>query len=551
MKTAYTKVGKGVKKKTAKQSEILDGQIANSSGCAVYKADNWKQLDRFLILGSAGGTYYIGEDKLTADNVKSIEQCIKEDGVRAVNQIVAVSDAGRAPSNDPAILALAFASTSDNLETRAAAFAAVPKVCRIGTHLFHFAQFREQCNGGWGRRMRRAIANWYNKKNDESVSYQIGKYQARDGWSHRDLLMLGHVKPADKNRSLIYQWASAKSDEVNLDELKTASPKLWAYEMVKKAETDKQVVALVDEFNLPLEMVPSEKQSKKVFELMLDNFKIEALMRNLGKLSSLEILKDGNFAEVKHVCDRLKNADEIKGGRLHPLKILVALKMYAQGHGMKGSLSWKPVQKVVDALDEAFYKAFDFVEPTGKRYMLALDISGSMSSQLAGSPISCAEGTGALAMVFAKREENSIIRGFASGSSSGYSYHGRSETYMMDLEIGTRDRLDAVVKKVCNRNFGSTDCALPFEWLIKEKIQVDAVIVMTDNETNHGGSRQPMAALRDYRSKMGVPGCKLIVIGMEANPFTIADPSDPNCLDIVGFDTSVPNVIADFCSDKM
>jgi 60 kDa SS-A/Ro ribonucleoprotein len=44
---------------------------------------------------------------------------------------------------------------------------------------------------------------------------------------------------------------------------------------------------------------------------------------------------------------------------------------------------------------------------------------------------------------------------------------------------------------------------------------------------------------------MGIPA-RLIVVGMVANGFTIADPDDPGMLDVVGFDTSAPALMADF-----
>ena len=39
---------------------------------------------------------------------------------------------------------------------------------------------------------------------------------------------------------------------------------------------------------------------------------------------------------------------------------------------------------------------------------------------------------------------------------------------------------------------------------------------------------------------------KAVVVGVTSNGFTLADPNDPGMLDVVGFDTSVPAVIADF-----
>jgi 60 kDa SS-A/Ro ribonucleoprotein len=36
---------------------------------------------------------------------------------------------------------------------------------------------------------------------------------------------------------------------------------------------------------------------------------------------------------------------------------------------------------------------------------------------------------------------------------------------------------------------------------------------------------------------------------MTANGFSIADPSDPGMLDVVGFDTSVPTLMSDFIQE--
>ena len=44
---------------------------------------------------------------------------------------------------------------------------------------------------------------------------------------------------------------------------------------------------------------------------------------------------------------------------------------------------------------------------------------------------------------------------------------------------------------------------------------------------------------------MGIPA-KLVVVAMVANEFTIADPQDAGMMDVVGFDSAAPALIADF-----
>ena len=120
-----------------------------------------------------------------------MQECLERDGPRTVAEIVAVSRAGRAPKNDPAIFALAMAAGLGDEPTRQAALAALPDVCRTGTHLFHFATFVEEFRG-WGRALRRAVGGWYAHRTPDELALQAVKYRQRDGVSHRDLLRLAH-----------------------------------------------------------------------------------------------------------------------------------------------------------------------------------------------------------------------------------------------------------------------------------------------------------------------------------------------------------------------
>src|SRR3989304_6331823 len=200
------------------QSEAIPGssQVANSAGGFAWAVDDWARFKRFLILGCEGGTYYIEENKLTRENAEATERCIAADGPRAVQEILAVSEAGRAPKNDPAIFALALAASAPDKVTRRLAFEALPRVCRIGTHLFHFAAFMEQFRG-WGRLAAEGIAHWYTRLTVDALAYQAVKYQERDGWGHRDLLRLSHPKSADHDS--LFNWIVNREEVTSWDGL--------------------------------------------------------------------------------------------------------------------------------------------------------------------------------------------------------------------------------------------------------------------------------------------------------------------------------------------
>jgi 60 kDa SS-A/Ro ribonucleoprotein len=112
------------------------------------------------------------------------------------------------------------------------------------------------------------------------------------------------------------------------------------------------------------------------------------------------------------------------------------------------------------------------------------------------------------------------------------------------LSISPRQRLADAVQAVSNLPFGGTDCALPMLYALEKGIEVDAFYVYTDNET-WAGAVHPVQALKQYRQNTGIPA-RLVVVGMTATGFSIADPNDAGMLDVVGFDAGAPAVMADF-----
>jgi 60 kDa SS-A/Ro ribonucleoprotein len=528
---------RGQLKGTSQRVKARADQVFNNAGGAVFKLDKWNILERFLILGSEGGTYYAGEKKLTVANAKNVEACIKESGFDTVDVIVDISETGRAPSNTPALLALAICATTGDTETRGYALAMLPRVARTGTHLFEFTEFVNSIRG-WGRLLREGIANWYQRLNADKLAYQIVKYRQRGGWSHRDLLRLSHPNAGDDAlRNNVYKYIVKGAEGMTYgDHIPSL---IVAFEQAKTADT-KTLVKLIKDHNMPWEAIPTEKLNElRVWEALLDNdMPLMAMTRNLGKMTSIGLLTPGSEATVTAV-NALTNGEALQKARVHPFKLLVALNQYSQGRGLKGSLSWTPVQQVKNALNEAFYASFGYVEASGKRNLFALDVSGSMhGAYIQNTTISAAQGALAMAMVSMRSE--------AAGSWKLMGFG--SPNFQEITSITAKTKLDDAVTKIRAMNFGATDCSLPMVYALKNGLKFDTFTVYTDNET-WAGRVQPFQALSQYREKTGIPA-RLIVVGMTATPFTIADPKDPGMLDVVGFDTAAPDVISQFSAGK-
>ena len=260
---------------------------------------------------------------------------------------------------------------------------------------------------------------------------------------------------------------------------------------------------------------------------------MEAMVRNLSKMTAIGLLEELECANW--VVGRLMNADAIRASRIHPMKLLMASMQYQRGHGDKGKLSWSPVQRVVDALDTAFKLAFGNVEPTRKRMMLALDVSGSMDTTVPGTSISCREASAAMALITCATEAACSVVAFGARRLTPVAIKGS-----MTVTQAVR---------VSDMNFGATDCALPMLHALKKRIAIDCFVVYTDSET-YFGSVHPQVALQQYRAATGIQA-KLVVVGMVSNRLTIADPSDPHTLNLAGFDTSTPEVLSLFARGEL
>ena len=85
----------------------------------------------------------------------ALVRCIKADGVRAVNRVVEISDAGRA--------------------------------------------------------LRNAVGRWYVSREADDLALQAVKYLQRDGWSHGDLLRLAHSKAPSPQHDAVFRWMLASN----------------------------------------------------------------------------------------------------------------------------------------------------------------------------------------------------------------------------------------------------------------------------------------------------------------------------------------------------
>eukprot|EP00730_Choanoeca_flexa_P001009 TRINITY_DN10438_c1_g1_i1.p1 TRINITY_DN10438_c1_g1~~TRINITY_DN10438_c1_g1_i1.p1 ORF type:complete len:532 (+),score=122.70 TRINITY_DN10438_c1_g1_i1:1307-2902(+) len=526
----------------------------NNAGGEAYALDDVQRLRRFLILGADSNTLYQSQQQLVLENAKVVLRMIEQGHASTVvNEALAISLAGRAPRQDATLFALAIVARAEDRSVAKQAYAILAKVCRIPTHLFMFLGFVEAIDGatGWGRMQRKVVGNWYLDKDARALAFAVTKYQQREGWSHRDVLRLAHPKAGD---SVLHQAVfkyiikGMTGLEEMMNTLEDAQREecedklvgfLRAVEVTRKAsEPTEQVMQLIQEYRLAREHLSTALlDTRKVWQALLPHMPVTATMRNLNKLTKLGVFEDKKC--LASVVQRFTDVEQLRKARMHPLNALQARMTYASGRGAKGSMTWNPHPEVTQALENMFYTSFENVEPTGKRYMLALDVSGSMGLYTCGgSLLSPRQASTAMMMTTLRTETDCYLAAFTDGITP------------LNFDITPEMDLEQCIDRVSDLPFGATDCAQPMLHAIEHQLLVDVFVVYTDCET-WAGDITPAEALRQYRALSGIADAKLIVCGMTSSGFTLADPDDAGMLDVVGFDTATPAIMAEFALGQL
>lgn len=512
------------------QSKPLPGRelemAKNDAGGFGFILDDWKILERFLILGAEGGHYYVREPDLIMRNVGVLDRCIAADASRTAEIIAQVSESGRAFKNNVAAFALAYMVKMGGAP-RFAAYREMNRVLRTGRSLLEFHQNLDKLGVTSTMSRRKAFGRWMTSRRASDLAYQAIKYQSSGTLGFKDVVRYAHASSDDSqtNNVLSYLSGNGKHTMEGIPDI------IHGWEAIKAATTAKEVAALIKQYRLTWEFVPGQWQGKaEVWEALLPNLPYTALIRNLARISSYGLLGVGSD-NSKYARDRLTDVENLRKARVHPMSLLVAWRTYASGGSLGNTkLTWTPNSVVRDALEEAFYLAFDAIEPSGKSMLIGVDVSGSMRTQAGTLPISCSEAAAVMAMATLRVEKDSYVLGFDHG--------------IRDLGVSKHDSLETTLKRISNINAGGTDCALPMMFALDNGMQIDQFTVLTDNETWYGNIH-PTKALEKYRQMTGI-AAKLVVVAMLSSGFSIADPKDAGMLDVCGLDTSTPALISRF-----
>ena len=302
--------------------------------------------------------------------------------------------------------------------------------------------------------MKREVANVLQHFDE----YQIAKYNSGDrALKFRDVLRITHPVPRTKEVEALFR-------KILDDSLET--PYTWEVELSARGNT------------------------KKVWEELIASGKVGymALLRNLRN-----IVKSG--ANVTPVLATLSDPDQIRRSRQLPFRFYSAYRI------LNAERLLTP--QIHRALESAITSSVDNLERIPGRTLIAVDVAGSMGSQLsARSEMRCCDVAALMGALASRLCEDATVCYFSmTGSMSNVGPDG--------YKIEHYGKYDSVLD-ICARNSfsgGGTDLSLPMKYALTRDGAVnlrpfDRVIYFSDNMCNSSsnGLRKTVEGLADvYR----------------------------------------------------
>ncbi|WML32985.1 TROVE domain-containing protein [Clostridium sp. OS1-26] len=270
--------------------------------------------------------------------------------------------------------------------------------------------------------------------------YQLAKYNRKNEVKLKDIFCLTHPK--------------AKTNEQN--------------DMFKRLLEDKLQTPITWETQLS-----ARGNKKEVWEELIENNKLGymAMVRNLRNIIKSDV------KNINKVYEFLSNEQKVLNNRQLPFRYYSAYKtLKSEGIG---------TSKVFDSLEMAIKHSTKNISKLSGKTLISADVSGSMNMPISRkSEMTCAEIAVLLMSIANYICEETITTTF--------------DTSLYMNSLSTQNRIIANANSI-KVNGGGTDISLPLKYLLKKKIFVDRIIILSDNEINRGYRSVCQTYVEEYK----------------------------------------------------
>lgn len=256
--------------------------------------------------------------------------------------------------------------------------------------------------------------------------FQISKYNGGDkAVKFKDILMLTHAKPKNDEQSELF-------NKILNDKLETATR--W--------ETE----------------VSANGNNAETWESLIEN-------NQLGYMAALRNLRNiinANPKNIDKIYNKLSDKKEVLASKQLPFRFFSA---YKEVRELPNATN-----KVLDVLEDAIDYSVENIERIPGKTAICIDCSGSMSSPISqNSKVRCNEIASLLGAMANKICDEAIIYTFT--------------TSAQKQTISKRSSILETTKEI-SFSFGGTNISSPIAKMIQDKVKVDRIIILSDNEAN-------------------------------------------------------------------
>ena len=255
-----------------------------------------------------------------------------------------------------------------------------------------------------------------------SFSELVTKYRRRHGWSHQNVLRMAHPRAGCSEScgvAAVLRYVAKGFGEAEADLRATDANVLRYIQAVEAVKAQRNpesldtggLAEMIRQHTLVREHVSTRLlNSPPIWEALLEHMPMTAMIRNLGKMSAIGMLGSGSQNEAT-IIKKLGDIIALERARIHPFNVLLARLTYQRCRAQEGKTRWRPNEAILNALERAFYLTFKCLQPTNKKFLLALDESAAMF----GGPVNgchsvnAATAAAAMALVTARTEEHCEI----------------------------------------------------------------------------------------------------------------------------------------------
>ncbi|XP_060069802.1 RNA-binding protein Ro60-like [Ylistrum balloti] len=534
---------------------------------------NFDAFKRFLHLCTDGAVYKVIGNCCTTEKTQFLTELLNDHkGKEILTEVLKCHTERNSVKKDTLLFTVALCAKSTDKDIKQQAYQTFLKICKSPRELFQFLSYQKSLTEntrGWGRSLKHAVSQWYNQQTPLSLAESVTRQISYCGWTHRDVLRLGHIKGASDATCLIFKYLVKGIDEAKKEfdkdgaseDVRKVLDYLVTVDTIKHSTDDHQVACLVEKHKFGLESIPTKLlNSKEVWRALINVIPMTTLLQYFGKLAAVGLL-EASCETSKVLVEKLQDVDALKEGRVDPLSVLLASRIYEQGKG--GKPKWSRNEEIVHALDAAFDSAIKKnMEATKKRYLVAVRV-GVSKGKLA------VRGTQVLSNIIAAAAMTSMT--MKSEDKVDVVYFTRSVT---PLPVSADSKLSDICDELATQIIIADnlpepeedkpkndepvfrgvppppcDIAGPIKWASENKKAVDVFLILTDNRDKSTGNVSPQDALQQYRKDMDMPNAKMVTCGFTSSTMWVAEQNDKGMLDIAGFDLTVPNVIHNFVMD--